>query len=165
MNENQALSEFRKVIEEKFRFGYESYLEEKGIPEKLVSVGILEKIVNEQVDLGFNEFWDFEKANIDENNLSDKVLEYIDENYDSDYIYMQFESQIDEEQIGLDLKDELVLRLINTEPYGNTPRSYWLAQANRVETLKKLSAYANGDDLDDFIMTYASDWEEVANEN
>lgn len=165
MNENQALAEFRKAIEEKFRFGYENYLEEQGIPEKLVSIDILDKVVQEQVDLGFDEFWEYEKAGINENNFSDKVTEYIDENYDSDYIYMQFESKIDEDKIALDLKDELVLRLINTEPYGNVSRSYWLTQANRVKSLKKLSAYASVDDLDDFVMTYASDWEEIASEN
>lgn len=165
MNENQAVDKFREGIEVKFGEGYENYLDEQGIPEKLVPKNVLNNVIDEQVDLGFNEFWETEKDSIDENNLFEKITEYISENYDSDYVFVKFQEKINEEQIKIDLLDGLVLILSSSEPYSVLSRNYWMQKARMVGSLKELSGYANGDDLEDFIMKYASDWEEIAKEN
>lgn len=165
MNENQVKELFREGLQRKFSEGYEAYLEEKGIPENLVDNNVLSRVVDEQVDLGFDEFWNEEEESIDENNISDKITEYIKENYDDGYMFVKFQDKINEEQIKLDLLDALVSVLSSSEPYSVLSRNYWMSKARIVDSLKELSGYASGDDLEEFVMKYASDWEEVAKEN
>ncbi|WP_132981525.1 hypothetical protein [Pediococcus pentosaceus] len=73
---------------------------------------------------------------------------------------MKFEQQVDEEQIELDLKDDLVLFLINTEPYGNAPRAYWSDKVNRVSSIKELGEFATEDGLESFVMQYEEELDE-----
>lgn len=55
--------------------------------------------------------------------------------------------------------------LINTEPYGNLSRGYWTDHVNQVDSIKELGEYDNEDGLQEFVMKYAPDWQEEAEEN
>ncbi len=163
MNENQLLKEFRNKVEERFNNKYEEFLHERGIPLRFVPRNALEKVVNKQMDFGFHEFVDEQKGEIKENNYTDKIDDYVAENYNDSYIYLQFEQVIKEEEIATKIKDELLSMLTTTDPYRNLPRSYWLTQVNKVRTLKELGRYV--EDVEDFIITYAPEWEEILEEN
>lgn len=165
MDKNEVTSSFREGIEERFQQGYDSYLEEKGIPDKFVPNNAVSNVVDEQVNLGFDDFWDEVKADISEDDYQDQISDYIKENYDDDFVTMQFEKEIDEDQIETDLKDDLILFLINTEPYGNLSRGYWTDHVNQVDSIKELGEYDNEDGLQEFVMKYAPDWQEEAEEN
>lgn len=165
MNKTQVEAYFRKEIEKLVQDGYDRYLEEENIPSRLLPQSTVERIVYEQMDLGFSEFWEEEVDNLDGDNYTDKVSDYVNENYDADFITNKIEDKVDVETIKAGLLDELALRIINTEPYGYAPRSYWIGKARLVDSLKELGTYADGEDLTEFVEKYAPDWEEIAKEN
>ena len=124
--------------------------------------GTIEEVTDEQVDLGFDELLEWLKEeNISEDDVLEKVEEYVDENYDRDFLYQLVEREVDDDELTKDLEDELVLMLINTEPYGYAPREYWEAKVKEVSSVQELGNYAGSQDGSHrFVEDYASNWEE-----
>jgi len=86
------------------------------------------------------------------------IKEYVHVSYDYLYFVTKFERYIDLEKILSNLKEELVLQLSNTEPYGYVPSQYWYSKVQRVQSVQELSDYVDGN-LEAFVMKYAENWE------
>ena len=95
MNKTQVEAYFRKEIEKLVQDGYDRYLEEEKIPSRLLPQSTVERVVYEQMDLGFSEFWEEEVDNLDGDNYTDKVSDYVNENYDADFITNKIEDKVD----------------------------------------------------------------------
>ncbi|MEY8307327.1 hypothetical protein AAK913_11970, partial [Enterococcus faecium] len=123
---------------------------------------VINKVTDEQVELGISEITEWlREERIAKNELEEKVEEYVDENYDNDFLYQLMEREVDDDKLTKDLEDELVLLLINTEPYGYAPREYWEAKVKEVSSVQELGNYAGSQDGSHrFVEDYASNWEE-----
>lgn len=165
MNKNQIREEFRKVLLEKVEKAFEIYLGDNAVSKNFASSKtVIHQIAEEQTDLAFDEFMQ-EADEVSENERNDQVREYVDEAFDHDFFVVKIEEKIDFDQIREDYREELLLFLMNTEPYSVVPREYWYTQARRVENIDELSKYASQDGLEVFVEKYAAEWEEVAKEN
>ncbi|EPM6858967.1 hypothetical protein ACTPGW_002593 [Enterococcus faecalis] len=164
MNEGQLKNIFSEAMRERVNEVFESFIEEKKIPSNFVNSYVVERITDEQTELGFNDFLS-EKNQDSDYELEDGIRDYLIENYDDSYLILQFEGYIDEDKLTEDLQEELVLNLINTEPYGYADRTFWYGKARSVSSLEELAGYVKSNDLLSFVEKYAEDWEEIAQQN
>lgn len=158
---NQAANVINKLLREKSEEAVEDYAQKNGIKLLYInSLAISDKVVNSLEDSAVEEFMEtYPKTTAD--TVNDDASEYINENYDRDFMTNQVEHNINEDEIRENMTDDLVLMVENTEPYGNLDnRSYWLNAANRVQNLGEMQSYINGN-IAVFVERYASDWEEI----
>lgn len=163
MNDVQIEARFSKALEARIEEGFEIYLEENSIPRKMVGNEVVSRIYLEQRDLTFPDFL-MENESITEENIEDKVGVYIDQNFDDSYLINQFEQVVDEDELRSNLSEELVLSLINTEPYGAISRTEWTEKVRKVSNLKELAIYVETNDLNLFVEKYSPDFESKINE-
>lgn len=166
MNENQMKEEFRKVVLEKTEEAFQIYLDDSAIKDNLASYrdDIVHRIAGEQTDLAFDEFLQ-QVDEVSENEANDQIREYVNEEFDHDFFIVKIEEKINFDQIREEYTDDLLLLLMNTEPYSAVPREYWYTQARRIENIDELAKYNNLEGLEAFVEKYAPEWEEVAKEN
>jgi len=168
MNETQSkadtISFFFNVIMDMVSHAYDTFLEEKSITQKRSSYeDVVNRVAEEHTDIGYNDFVVTRKE-LEDADINDQIKEYIDENYDTDFFVVKISEEIDEDQIREELTEDLLLTLMNTEPYNVVPREYWNDRARRVSDIQELSQYTETDGLEPFVETYAPDWEEIADE-
>lgn len=168
MEENQALGNvityLQDVILEKVTNAYEMFMEENSIPQKSADhKDVINQVTDEQTDLGYNDF--IKSKDLSQENINDQVREYVNANYDSEFFIVKVAEKIDYDEIRESLVEDLLLNLINTEPYNVVPREYWNNQARRVPNIKELAEYTKTDGLEPFVERYAPEWEEIAKEN
>jgi len=164
MNENEILGDLSTEISERVNAAYEMFLEENSISHNMIeNQGVVDPITDEQADLCFDEFME-ESKGTSEDEMRDKIQEYVKETFDYEFLVMKVEEEIDTEKILEDLREELVLFLINTEPYGSAPREYWYNQSRQVHEIKELADYADTDGVHLFVDKYAPDWAEEVEE-
>lgn len=143
------------------------YINDQHIPRRKVrEFEIIDKVTDEQLDLGIEEFTEIIRSeyNVNSKQVEEKASEYIRENYDNDYLYMKVEAQIDQEKIQKELKDDLVSELLSTPPYNQLERSYWVSRVNMLESIKELDSFAKTEDLEGFAGKYAPEWKELREE-
>lgn len=164
MNNNQIKGELATEISERVAEAYEMFLEENSISHNMIqNQSVVDPITDEQTDLCFDEFME-EAEEVSEDEIQDKIRNYVTNTFNYDFLIMKVEQELDIEQILEDLREELVLFLINTEPYGHAPREYWYNQSQKVQEIKELADYADTDGVHLFVETYAPDWEEEVEE-
>lgn len=168
MNENQAIGNvitfLHAVIYEKVSDAYERFREENSIPQKSTSnKDVINQVTDEQTDLGYNDF--IQQKELSPDDINNQIRDYVNENYDSDFFIVKIAEKIDYDELREELIEDLLLSLINTEPYNVVPREYWNNQARRVPNIKELAEYSKTDGLEPFVEKYAPEWEEIAKEN
>lgn len=171
MNETQVRENFGNVVEflrsvvlEKVSAAYERFVEENEIPQKLSSNrDVINQVTDEQTDLGYDDF--IQKEDVSQNEINDQVRDYVNDNYDSDFFMSKIAEKINYDQLQEELTEDLILNLMNTEPYNVVSREYWYSQARRVPNIKELAEYIKTDGLEPFTEKYAPDWEEIAKQN
>lgn len=159
---NLIVEAFFKKISQKVTEAFDSYMDDFPNFIKSSFNNVINKVTEEQVELGISEITEWlREERIAKNELEEKVEEYVDENYDNDFLYQLMEREVDDDKLTKDLEDELVLMLINTEPYGYAPREYWEAKVKEVSSVQELGNYAGSQDGSHrFVEDYASNWEE-----
>ncbi|MDU7646481.1 MAG: hypothetical protein E7K22_11570 [Enterococcus faecalis] len=158
MNEEQtqeAKQIFSEIMLKSLQSAFDVYLEENHIKAKFVFVDLY-VIRDEEVSLGFDDL--VKEVNVYSESLEVDIKEYVHVSYDYLYFVTKFERYIDLEKILSNLKEELVLQLSNTEPYGYVPSQYWYSKVQRVQSVQELSDYVDGN-LEAFVMKYAENWE------
>ncbi|WDA67458.1 hypothetical protein [Lactococcus lactis] len=162
MQQYQLKTAFREGLSELFSEHFEVFLEEKGIPERYLPNDTLSRIVERQYDSGVDEFLNETKQIVDEDNYRVIVQDFLFENYDPDFMTLKFEESpsIDLEDVIEKLQQEVVLHLVNTEPYGNVSRDFWQSKVRQLQEIKTLARYAEGEDLFEFVETNAPEWQE-----
>ncbi|MBO6438751.1 hypothetical protein EY653_05545 [Enterococcus faecalis] len=147
---------FDELVEEKALSELDGYIESKGIPWKFVPGVLVDSVC---VEVKENDLTELETSltHVEDEFVKEEVSHFVNAVYDTDFWKKKFEQKLDLEEIRYDLEDELVLFLINTEPYGYAPRTYWDSRVKNVDSLRALGKFVN-DDLEGFIGTYASNW-------
>jgi len=166
MDKNRVINALRGELLIKAQRSFEIYKQDNKLNQKYLGGqnNIPELVTEEQVDLGKDEFFEYAE-DLNENNFVDKVREYVAEQYDDDFMYGCIERKVNSDTIKELLADELVMKLINQEPYGYAPRRYWVDKVNQVHSLKELATYVETEECYEFVEKYASDWEDVMKEN
>lgn len=157
LTNNEIRTIFSKQVEEKIEEHLENYLLATGIPSKFVPRVIVDSLVSQYTTFDFDDFLK-NCENRDEADVRTNALYYCNESYKYDLLQKEFDNKMNLEQIRLDLQDELVLMLTNTEPYGYAPRSYWDTRVRKVESVRELGKFIEND-LESFIGKYASSWQ------
>src|SRR5699024_442980 len=106
-----------------------------------------------------------QQKDLSQEDMNDQVRDYVNENYDDDFLIVKVTEKVDYESLREELIEDLLLNLMNREPYNVVPREYWNNQARRVPNVKELSEYTKTDGLEPFVEKYAPEWEEIAKEN
>lgn len=168
MSGNQALGNvfafLHDVIYEKVSEAYDRFIDENAIHQKSESNRrVVHQVTDEQTELGYHDF--MQRKNLSQEDVNDQLRDYVNENYDDDFLMVKVTEKVNYEALREDLIDDLLLNLMNTEPYNVVPREYWNNQARKVPNIKELSDYTKTDGLEPFVEKYAPEWEEIANEN
>lgn len=164
VNVELAREEMYNLLEEKLESAYQDYMAQNKMPAYISDASkyhdVVRKVAQKQTDLGVDEFLD-EYVGMPDEDMKDSLIEYVQENYDHDFLYFNIEQELNYEAMKIDLVDDLVLGLENTEPYGNAPTEYWKEKANSVQSVSELASYGWEQNYAPFIETYAPDWQEV----
>src|SRR5699024_10643206 len=144
MSENQALGNvftfFHDVIYEKVSEAYDRFIDANSIPQKSESNRkVVNQVTDEQTELGYQDF--MQQKDISQEDINDQVRDYVNENYDDDFLIVKVTEKVDYEALREELIEDLLLNLMNREPYNVVPREYWNNQARRVPSVKELSEY------------------------
>ncbi|EGO2713080.1 hypothetical protein IDE33_002623 [Enterococcus faecalis] len=151
----EAKQIFSEVMLKSLQSAKENYLEKNGINEKFVYIDLY-VLRDEEVSLGFDDL--LKEVNVLSESLETDINEFVHVSYDYTYFEPKIEKLVDLEKVLTNLKEELVLQLSNTEPYGYVPSQYWYSKVQRVQSVQELGKYVDGD-LEAFVMKYAEDWE------
>ncbi|MDR0289055.1 MAG: hypothetical protein LBH78_03325 [Rickettsiales bacterium] len=161
MEQTQLENAFKEKLLEVFSAKYEEFLEEKGVSKNYVPYNVFDKVIQAQYE-GVDDFINENKTIADENNYNDIIQEFVSENYDSEFILMKFEESFNSEEEGVaeKLKGDMIIQLINKEPYSRASRSFWEAKVRNLTNFKDIAKYSEGDDLGEFVEIYAPEWKE-----
>src|SRR5699024_5160552 len=159
-----AFTLLHDVIYDKVSEAYDRFVDENSIPQKSESNSrVVAQIADEQTELGYQDI--MQQKDLSEEDINDQVRDYVTETYDDDFLIVKLTEKVDYAALREDRIADLLLNLMNREPYNVVPREYWKNQARRVPDIKELSDYRKTDGLEPFVEKYAPEWEEIANEN
>lgn len=165
-SELDVRGKFKTALAEEIEPAYEEFKRQYNIKtgSSYDQAKVVEEIVDEQTDLGIDDFLDYDNDEnaddpLSENNVDERIKDYVEENYDSDFLITNIERKYNFDSARTDAIEEARLYLVNTEPYGNIPDSYWVAILNHV-SLNELLKYINSEDWNGFVEANAPDWQE-----
>ncbi|MDN3201720.1 hypothetical protein P0E66_11340 [Enterococcus faecalis] len=151
----EAKQIFSEVMLKSLQKAKDVYLEKNCLNEKFVFID-LHVLRDEEVSLGFDDL--IKEVNVLSKSLEADIKEFVYVSYDYGYFVPKFERFIDLEKVRTTLKEELVLQLSNTVPYGYVSSQYWYSKVQRVQSISELGKYVD-DNLEAFVIKYAEDWE------
>lgn len=150
------ISELSKVVLNQIM----EFQELKGIPTNGINKVELETAyLNQNIDDLVKNFFAM-YPNVLKENYMDLVIVY-SRNIKSN-ITKWLEQNIDLTQVLETMKEEILVLLLNTEPYKNIDKQIWTNALNEITTLEQAKKYNNVDRLQEFADLFVEDWEKQA---